>query len=317
MNRVGINVALIVCDNGLGHLRRCCFMAFALQEEGKSVTLFASRLAFNRLKKSLPFISTLKLHDFSTHTSVKNFESGEERAREWLSRLPSLEAFDTVYSDNLLEILEVRSDAILSSQFFWHDAVKNVEPEYFLYCTQLLEKYRPKILGCDLFAMRSVREQPGYEPVSLYKNPELVTANMAVRRTERRDLLITGGTTTSVRPALKSLVAWFHDNPPDYFDKVRVDMELMPISPPSHIVQADFTNAMFTRLAAAICRPGLGILTDLLTVGVNPVTVFEAGNDEMLHNDWTLRSKGLVSSSLSLSKDKSIFSLGDGSFHIK
>ena len=50
------------------------------------------------------------------------------------------------------------------------------------------------------------------------------------------------------------------------------------------MVRADFSIKMYCRLKAAVCRPGLGVVTDLLTLGVQILPVFEAENNEMCHN---------------------------------
>ena len=56
-----------------------------------------------------------KLQDFATQTNIKTYE--RDTINDWLQNLPSLDGFDIVVSDNLIEVLEIRPDAWLSGTF--------------------------------------------------------------------------------------------------------------------------------------------------------------------------------------------------------
>ena len=58
----------------------------------------------------------------------------------------------------------------------------------------------------------------------------------------------------------------------------------MPKSNPGWFRKADYSIKMYSNIKAAICRPGLGVLTDLLTVGAKIYPIYENDNYEMLHN---------------------------------
>lgn len=278
------STAIIACDNGLGHVRRSALIAKQLEEEGREVTLFASAKSFAKIEKAIPSTTGLKLYDFSTQTDPTHLSSSFQRIIGWLDRIPDLSEFENVICDNLPEILELRPDARLSAQFFWHDILPSVNVQYKRYCEQLLERNRPVIQGDRLFAMNLVRSQPGFQPVDLYRSPELAVAAPKIRPEHRTDLLITGGTTPAIRKRLGRMVEEIIRSGPYSFRKVHIDPELMPSNPPNWVVQAEFSADMYCHLKAAVCRPGLGVLTDLLTVGIKPELVFEEGNHEMTHN---------------------------------
>ena len=259
-------------------------MAKEREKAGQEVTLFAPLTSVERLMRAIPSIAGLSIHDFETRTSVGRIRSGLPDAVEWLGRLPSLEPFDTVICDNLPEILELRSDAIISAHFFWHEAVQGSAKSYVDYCIKLLKRHQPLVLGCELFSMDSVRSQPGFIPVGLYKIPELVIAAKERPLDQRTDLLVTGGTTPSLRKQLQEVIRDLIRKGPHPYKYVRVDPELMPDKPPAWMVAADFSVEMYCSLKASICRPGLGVLTDLLTVGATIYPVFEDGNSEMKSN---------------------------------
>ena len=66
-----ISCAIIVCDHGLGHLRRCAIEAKNRQEKGENVTLFAPLKSMERITRIFPSLNGLKILDFSTNTKLK------------------------------------------------------------------------------------------------------------------------------------------------------------------------------------------------------------------------------------------------------
>ena len=287
--------AIIVCDHGLGHLRRCALMAKEREKTGEHVTLFASRDSVERLQRAVPSIAGLTVSDLSTRTTPERFMKGLPRVIEWLDRLPDLDGFDTVICDNLPEILARRPHAIISAQFFWHDVIEGASREYAEYCEELLERHKPTVIGCEPFAMDAVRRQPAFQPVGLYQIPELVAAAKATPMEKRTDLLVTGGTTPAVRHQLREVIHDRLQNGPGEYRLVHVDPELLPENAPDWMVRADFSISMYCRLKTAVCRPGLGVVTDVLTVGSRLISVVEEGNREMRHNAEVLKMRDIES----------------------
>lgn len=265
-------------------------MAKVREKDGEKVTLFAPRAYVQRLQRAIPYTTGLRVNDFSTYTSPVRFRQSLSQAVEWLERLPNLDDFETVICDNLPEILARRPDATLSAQFFWHGVINDAALEYADYCEQLLTKYKPKIIGCELFAMDAVRKQPGFKSVGLYKNPELIAATNATSQEERTDLLVTGGTTPTLRKKLQPTIKKLLNNGPGPYKYIHIDPELMPKAPPHWILPADFSISMYCKLKAAICRPGLGVITDLITVGASIYPIYESNNLEMEHNSRILET---------------------------
>lgn len=283
--------AIIVCDHGLGHVRRCALMAKEREKTGELVTLFAPLASVERLQRAVPSIAGLTVSDFSTQMTAARVRKGLPVVIDWLDRLPNLDGWDTVICDNLPEILARRPDAIISAQFFWYDAIDGAATDYAEYCEGLLAQHKPTVIGCDLFAMDAVRRQPGFIPVGLYKIPELVAAAQAGTAEGRNDLLVTGGTTPAAYEQLKEVICELLRKGPHPYERVHVDAELLPANPPTWMAAADFSLEMYCQLRAAVCRPGLGVLTDLLTLGVEISPLFEVNNREMLNNAKIIAQK--------------------------
>lgn len=286
---MSVSCAIIVCDHGLGHVRRCALLGKSLELQGQRVTLFAPRASVERVQRAMPYTNGLSVQDFMTRTTPSCIRQGLTEAVEWLERVPNLDNFENVICDNLPEILKLRPDAIILGQFFWHDVIKGAAIEYADYCEQLLALNKPEVIGCELFAMEAVRKQPGFRGVGLYKNPELVSTADATPLECRTDLLVTGGSTSTVRDKLILEVDSLIKSGNMPYGRVHVDPKLIPPNPPDWMTPANFSASMYCSLKDAVCRPGLGVVTDLLTVGVIPRAVFEQGNAEMEFNAKVLK----------------------------
>lgn len=265
-------------------------MAKEREKTGEQVTLFAPRTSVERLQRAVPSIAGLTVSDFATQTTPDRVREGLPVVIEWLDRLPNLDGWDTVICDNLPEILARRPNAIISAQFFWHDVIEGASTDYAEYCEGLLDRHKPTVIGCELFAMDAVRRQSGFQPVGLYQIPELVAAAKATPMEQRTDLLVTGGTTPAVREQLQRVVGELLQNGPGEYRRVHIDPELLPENAPDWMVRADFSVGMYCRLKAAVCRPGLGVVTDLSTVRSRIISVFEEENVEMRHNAKVLNT---------------------------
>ena len=285
--------AIVVCDHGLGHVRRCALMAKEREQSGEQVTLFAPRESVERFQRAVPSTCGLTIRDFATRTTPERVKQGLPEAVEWVGQLPDLDGFDTVICDNLPEILARRPDAMISAQFFWHDVIEGAAQDYAEYCDELLAEHKPTVIGCELFAMDAVRRQPGFTPVGIYKLPELVAAAETVPPEQRTDLLVTGGTTPAARKKMGHVIDSLIEESGGAYRRVHVDPELVPDNAPDWMVSANFSIEMYCRLKDAVCRPGLGVITDLLTVGVRPVAFYENGNAEMENNAGVLEERGL------------------------
>lgn len=253
------------------------------------MTVFAPAEGIERLAQTVGASFEFRHVDFSTRTSVSRLKTSWSQIGSWLDDLPSLEPFEHVICDNLPEILTVAPDAALSAQFFWHEVLDGVAKDYQSLCRALLREVRPTIYGCSVFSMPHVRQNLGYLPVGMAINPQLV-AIKDEDPAQKTGLLISCGSTTDALAEFKEIAALFNSAKPECISKVYLDPQLVPDESADWIVRADFGREMFRSLGAAICRPGLGLVSDLLALRIVPIPLFEAGNLEMAHNAAIIRS---------------------------
>jgi hypothetical protein len=262
-------------------------IAVALANKGARATLFAPEASVRHLAgTTTAALTLLDVVDFDTQTSAQRLRDGDPRATEWHGRLPPLDDFDAVVCDNLPEILNVRPDAVLIANFLWHEAVEGCDAAYVARSRELLRRHRPVAIASRLFAAPYL---------DAWTRPHLVGMFRALGRagTVGDDILIAvgrGGETVDLGAELVSFVL---DHPPSGNRRVHVDAPLLPSSPPTWMVAADFSAGMFAAVGACVCRPGAGTLSDVLLAGGRPFMFAEPGNLEMRDNMDQLGALGL------------------------
>ena len=115
--------ALIACNNGYGHLRRLLIIYESLRKTNICPTIFAPIYKVKHLSKILK-IKHVKKINFYSNTNLKNFSQNKFPIFNY--KIPSLENFDYVISDNLIEILNLRPDAIISGSFLFHENIEKI-----------------------------------------------------------------------------------------------------------------------------------------------------------------------------------------------
>jgi len=291
---VTVSAALIACSNGLGHVRRVLMIASELKKVGHRATVFAPKSSVQKLATSLPVEINFCIKDFDTVTSAKGLRDGDPRVLDWEQRLPAIDSFDLVLSDNLPEVLAVRPDAWLSGNFLWHEVLYGISDAYFQRARDLLETYKPRILTYGGLSV--------IEDVSNLQINECAIPNPKITRcrTPRDSLLITCGTGGEVELVYKDFVESLTKDRVKPFTQVFVEPKLVPRNPKKWISPASFTTTMFGRTLVAICRPGFGIVSDCLRYKIGMVNVFEQENKEMLRSAQVLQSEGLGKTSSDL-----------------
>ena len=283
-----MHIAYVVCDHGLGHLRRCYLNALKNLKAGAEVTLYASPSALACLKSKLPYgcVNIFSLH---TKTTPLLFSKPLDCILGWLNNLPSLSHHEKIISDNLPEILSKYPHSELSAQFFWHDVLPEINIEYKDYCKDLLSIYKPTIKGDPEFSMPAVSGQSNYIPQKNPSNPLLINHEKSI--CIRDKILISGGSTRTASKLLSSLLLDIITTAPQLIPKLIVDNNILSFIrghhsdiPIPHIEVASYQPSMFHQIAIAFCRPGLGIVSDLLSMNIPIIPISESDNQEIIYN---------------------------------
>jgi len=282
---------LVVCDHGLGHLRRMALIAIQLLNLDFDVILLAPYHSYSRICSVLPALGNIRCIDFSTNTIPDLLSSEAFTIPEWLLRAQRYLDSEIVICDNLPEILLIRPDSILISNFFWHDVLPAVSTTYLKICSDLLLSLSPIVIGCSLFAMPAVRICENFQPVGLFAPSP--PQQIVLPKSSPPSILLTGGSTKTIRHRMQLILDRLISEFKPFSVVIYVDSNLYHPNMPSHVLPASFKPAMFRSLSVAFCRPGLGILTDLLQYQIPVYCLSYEANAEIKYNAEVVESLGL------------------------
>lgn len=276
--------AVIACDNGFGHVRRCAALAAALRQRGAACDLFAPPDFASRL--DAPPIA------FRTHSTPEGWRTGAAETTRWPERLPDLDAYDVVVADSLPEILDRRPDAVLLGHFLWTHVLPDADPVHVRRVDGLIEQLRPPMLGTGLLAADRLKAATNYEDVGFF-----AAAELDFLPSRRNELLVSSGlgaeaeALAPIRQVVATLAAMSSAPPP--FSLVHIEPGLLPPDAPSWMTAASYEPSMYRGLAAAILRPGAGTVTDCLSRGVWMVWPQAKDHREIAHNAQVLVANDL------------------------
>lgn len=272
-------VALIACDHGFGHTKRCYIYGMELAKKELEVSLFAREDGLRKFSKIYGTMSNLHLIPFRTQSCPLN---SKNQWMQWLNKLPNLDTFQCIVSDNLPEILELRQDALLSGSFLWHLDLPAIDKKYKAHCESLIAQYRPIHLAADFFVSEELRSFSKIVPLGLIGK---VKSDAPKANFEKGALLISGGRNSILKAELSSFVEKLilNKEKPN-FSKVWVDANLLPDNYPKWIRVATYNKEMYRSLSVALIRPGVGTVTDCLRNRVFILAIAEEENIEMITN---------------------------------
>ena len=279
-------IAFISCSNGLGHIKRIILVCNYLNKTyGFKSTIYAPKLKFNHMigillrQNDIQYIPELIV--FDTNTKIENWKNGTYS--DWKKKIQDLDRFKLVISDNLLEILDLRSDAIISASFFWSHIVSDQDLKQKN--QKLIEKYNPIVIGNKYMSL---------DP--LYKNFNGIGFCVSKKQPdyfEKKNLLVSAGKDGSDDKLIKDIVTYFSANKPSNINSIFLEPRMFNESLPEYFKKADFTLEMYKSVLIAVIRPGLGTITDCLNHGIYILSSANFKNKELSENAFNLKKLGL------------------------
>jgi hypothetical protein len=271
-----LNVAILVSNNGLGHIKRNITLAEYISKF-HNVTLFASLKKLSKFKlikrfkiKNLDFNSQQKLSFYSKkiHRYIKIDNN-----------------YDLYLSDNYPEAILNNNRTILLSNFFWHHLLK-INNKYYRSLEKRIKK--TTIIANYLFCSKKIRSNFNFYPVGFYGNFKRNKFNKCTN-----GILLSFGTAHNdldifIKNFIRSLKV--KNDYPIFVDSKFHNKELIS----QNIYKADYSKKMFSKIAIAIIKPGLGIITDCLSNGISILCLRNKNyNEEFLYNSNVLDQVGL------------------------
>lgn len=283
------NFSVIVCNSGRGHLKRVLWILDGLcrllpERLGVDVFVDTDKLGsfdfmVSKLKKS-----EHQIRFYDIKSDVFNYE------KEFMARYGQFfSRADHVWSDNLVFPLKYCPGAFLTGQFLWSEIINDQDFKNFEMGT--LSEHRPRMLGTRYFATPAAQRLTNFTGVGVYNYFPIDLDNTSAKAI----LLACGGTAGAQRyfedemagivktvAAVPEEVTIFVE--PKYFER---------FSARRNVQKAAFTEEMFSQVKAAVIRPGLGTVCDVLSKGGRVFSFMEEENFEIKYNASVLEKLGL------------------------
>lgn len=281
-------VSVVVCNSGLGHLKRVLWildgvLRFLKDELAFDVFVDARKLkAFAAVVERLQADGRVRFHDIAS--DVLNYE------RDFMTRYEiRLRQAHVVWSDNMSFPLRYHNRVFLTGQFLWSENI--ADKDFKETEVKILQEKHPAMFGIRYFATPDVKKYTAFEGTGIYNFGSLKAQHVSGNAI----LLACGGTESANAHFQKELSAVVER-------AIRIPEEITIFVEPRYferfpkrgnIKKADFTEEMFGYIKAAVIRPGMGTVCDVLSKGGRVFAFMEGGNFEIEHNATVLEQLGI------------------------
>ena len=272
-----VNLAVVSCANGLGHLKRVVRLVITLIDRlhVESLTLFCEPEDSKQIENWDKYFRLKERRNFTLVPVQLPMKWSPEADfyGEWLTSWHTvmsswrLKNFDAVLSDNLVEPLFYSNHVVLSGSFFWHDVLseaygKNPDVEkYARQCREVLASSQPHIIANRYFVTPAVCAQGNVHKIGLIHFSKVNESRSTASRRKRAVIALGGANAApDLISQLTRAIQALNQNGVEVFAPEGLCQILAKEGTP---VQAfDFWADEFDGMDLAIVRGGLGTISD-------------------------------------------------------
>lgn len=273
-------VAVIVCNNGLGHIKRVLWLLRLFYKKFPS-KIQADIFVNSEKLKYFPSIANYfnknkyRISFFRVNANGLNYEE------EFLSKYKSyIKSADYIWSDNLIFPLKHRKEVFLTGSFLWLDVIDDVNVAKRE--EEILIENQPIMIANKYFATPNVKNLTKFVGVGMYEYfPFYIPENFFHK------ILLSCGKSPSANiffkkylPVLKKEVKKI----PSHIEIFIEEDYYQHFCFAKNVKKANFSEEMFSCISAAAIRPGVGTVCDVLLKGGRIFSFFEDNNFEINHN---------------------------------
>lgn len=273
-------IAIIASNNGLGHIKRSVILANSLTKKF-DVTIYCLKDKVNNFKIS----KKVKIINFEIKKYTNILFNKKNNIHKFFI---FKNKYDIFLCDNYPEILKKQNNTIMLSNFFWHDILR-INSEYY----KKLEKkiaQRP-IVANYLFASKYIKKKFKINPVGFYGK----FLNKSFIK-KKNGILISFGTAKfshkskiEINKFLENIKIFDNKNTPIYLEPRYYKQHYKNFN----IFKATYDDEMYSKIAVAIIKPGLGTITDCLCRGITLITYTKNQNKEFAENAKILEKNNI------------------------
>lgn len=300
LSMVRYRIASVVSANGTGHFRRSIGILHRLaimHPSSIELTVFctdrqlAAMQSWRRLRH-LVGLGARFCTDFECGPRWPSV-SVDKSMLAWRDRLAEAVDFlsaDLVVSDNLVNVLSLRHDAVLAGSFLWSDVLNseshpNVQ-EFVADELGCLRTHRPPMLCVGAIATRTVLSETRAVQLA-WMCEEMAVEPRTLIRLPR--IGICGGTTDAAATEVVRLAEILAP----YFE-VTVDSSVESAPLPSGVRRGLLRDVPLTDVDIMLCRPGAGTVMDCVAANMPFLTFHEPKSPEMEYNANRLAESGIA-----------------------
>jgi hypothetical protein len=292
------NIFFVVCDNGLGHLERVLNYIIAINKKNNFFYHIACTksqyLTYQKINKINPRIKKkIKFHLNLFKSTVSLNTLKKKQSYDWLKKIKNNKDFynaDLVISDNLTQVLTLRSDVVLSGSFLWSsvfDEKYNKNIFYKKFCIEerkILKKYKPYMLVVKKVAMFNISKYIKQVLINWVNND-----SFSIKKNKKKlfyksiKLGFFAGNTGSQDKKIIDFIKKFLTHTKNY--KIYLPYNLYKFfSKNRNCKPFLFKEYQYQNLSLAVCRPGLGTVQRLISRKIPMFVVNEKNNYEINNN---------------------------------
>jgi hypothetical protein len=284
-----MEIALIPCQNGLGHIKRTVCLANKISDRIK-VTIFCDPKKLKKFKIN----SKVKQKKIKLASKLDKFKS--DKFTKWIENKKIFKN-RLIYSDNLTEVILKNKKSFIYANFIWNK-IFNVQKKIFQEINKTLI-YNNSTIYCNyLFYNKESLKDLKLKKVGFF-GKFLGNIN---KKNLKFNILISLGTADIInfkKISKKISIIINKYKTINFFLDPKIFYKYKNFQ---NIFLAKYDQDMFNKISAAIVKPGFSILNDCFQYGIPIFTYDQFQNKEFKYNSKIIEKKRLGYKSNSFNK---------------
>lgn len=275
-----IQIAMVTCDHGLGHIRRACRIAQFIKRKNLNISIASHPKKVRQVLKNLKE----KKRIFTKYYKFTPFADKNKKSYHFLisKKLKNhLKRCQFILCDNFIEILKEFPQSHLLANFFWHKKNYSLKIKF-----QKIKKHLKKklIFGDKYFAASYIKNQKTFIPLPLITRP-------TDKFKWKPDIMLMPSSEMYEKREFLKLKRFLQKTSKR---NIYVHPKIYETNDPENIVKINSFDRFPKSVGICVCRPGLGIISDCCENGIMPVCFYQKEDSEMKCNHKILLENGFT-----------------------
>ena len=285
-----MEIALIPCQNGLGHIKRTIFLANKISDKIK-VTIFCDPKKLKKFKLN----SNIKQKKIKLASKLDEFKS--DKFTKWIENKKIFKN-RLIYSDNLTEVILKNQKSFIYANFIWNKIFNIQKKEIFQKINKTLIYNNSSIYCNYLFYNKESLKDLKLKKIGFFGK---FLGNIK-KGDLKFNILISLGTAEIINfKKISKKISIIIDKYKtiNFFLDPKIFYKYKKLQ---NVFLAKYDQEMFAKISAAIIKPGFSILNDCLQYGIPIFSYDQFQNKEFKYNSKIIEKSKLGHNSSSFNK---------------